>query len=56
MKSLNVYVEQIGYQSESMLYSEVHLSFEGNTINHIKIDSLLKGEVEVTMKWDLKAT
>ena len=37
---LNVYVEQIGYQSESLIYSEVHLSFEGNTINHVKVDSL----------------
>ena len=48
---LNVYVEQIGYQSESLIYSEVHLSFEGNTINHVKVDSLLKGEVEVTIAY-----
>lgn len=49
--TMNAYIEQIAYQSEEVIYSEVHISFEANTINHIKIDSLIQGEVEITIAY-----
>jgi GWxTD domain-containing protein len=48
---LQAHIKQVAYQSESLAYSEVHLSIEANTINHTLKDSLLQGSVEITIAY-----
>jgi GWxTD domain-containing protein len=48
---LSAYIEQVAYQAEGRPYSEVHLSIDANTINHTQIDSLIQGELEITIAY-----
>jgi GWxTD domain-containing protein len=49
---LEVYLEERTYQSEQTLYSEVHLAFNGNTINYLtQPDSTIQGALEITIAY-----